>query len=498
MKNQLLKGTIILTCAGIVTRLLGFAYRIFLAGKLGETNLGIYQLVFPVYNICFTLYAAGIQTAVSQMISHEKRSRHPGIIKSGICLSLVTALSLSLLLFRFADWTGASFLGTKETASLLRILAVIFPFCGITSVINGYFYGISDAKIPAISQIIEQLFRVGFVSGISILVLSGRLSAEIAVMGLIAGELASNIYNITHLLPLVSFRDIRKSRFQLKRLLQLSLPLSGNKLIISLLGSIESVLIPAMLCRYGYSDGDALAIFGILTGIVLPFILFPGTLTNSLSVLLLPAISRAAGNEQYHSVRQTTNVAIRYSILLGVLTSSLFLNFGKEIGILVFQSENAGKILTVLSFLCPFLYVSTTLTSVINGLGKTGVTFLHTVLGLCLRIVFLIFITPYRGIYGYLLGLTISQILICLLNGIYLVRKNGISFRIMNHFVWPMIFSACILYLAKIAGSLLMKHLHNSFACLLFIPPACCIILIYLWYFKLVSVSDFTKRKVKS
>lgn len=493
MKNQLLKGTIILTGAGIITRLIGFVYRIFLAEKLGETNLGIYQLVFPVYNICFTLYASGIQTAVSQMISHERKSRHPAIIKSGICLSLITALSLSFLLFRFADWTGASFLGTKETASLLRILSVIFPFCGITSIINGYFYGISDAKIPAVSQIIEQLFRVGFVSGISLLVLSGTLTTEIAVMGLIAGELASNIYNISHLLRSVSFYTIQKSPFHIRRLLQLSLPLSGNKLVISLLGSIESVLIPAMLCRYGYANDDALAIFGILTGIVLPFILFPGTITNSLSVLLLPAISRAAGNEQYHSVRQTTNVAIRYSILLGVLTSSLFLNFGQQIGVLVFHSENSGKLLTALAFLCPFLYVSTTLTSVINGLGKTGVTFLHTILGLCLRIIFLVLITPREGIYGYLLGMTLSQILICVLNGIYLVRKNGIRFQIMNHFVWPMVFSSCILYLAKIASTRCMERFQNPFLSLAFLLPAGLIILIYLWYFKLVSLSDFRK-----
>lgn len=494
MKNQLLKGTIILTGAGILTRLIGFAYRIFLAEGLGETNLGIYQLVFPVYNICFTLYAAGIQTAVSQMISHEKRSRHPAIIKSGICLSLITALSLSVLLFRFADWTGASFLGTRETASLLRILSFIFPFCGITSVINGYFYGISDAKIPAVSQIIEQLFRVGFVSGVSILVLSSKLNTEIAVMGLIAGELASNVYNVSHLLHAVPSKEIRKSPFRIRRLLQLSLPLSGNKLVISLLGSMESVLIPAMLCRYGYTNNDALAIFGILTGIVLPFILFPGTITNSLSVLLLPAISRAAGNEEYHSVRQTTNVAIRYSILLGVLTSSLFLNFGQQIGVLIFQSENSGKLLTALSFLCPFLYVSTTLTSVINGLGKTGVTFLHTILGLCLRIVFLVVITPAQGIYGYLLGMTLSQILICILNGIYLVRKNGIHFQLMNHFVWPMVFSSSILYLAKIAGRLCLERFGSPLICLAFVPPAGAVILLYLWYFKLVSLSDFRKN----
>ena len=74
MKDQLLKGTMILTIAGFATRVIGFCYRIFLAGELGEVNLGIYQLIFPVYSICFTIYAAGIQTAVSQLISHQPQN----------------------------------------------------------------------------------------------------------------------------------------------------------------------------------------------------------------------------------------------------------------------------------------------------------------------------------------------------------------------------------------------------------------------------------------
>lgn len=75
MKDQLLKGTMILTIAGFATRVIGFCYRIFLAGELGEVNLGIYQLIFPVYSICFTIYAAGIQTAVSQLISHQPQKK---------------------------------------------------------------------------------------------------------------------------------------------------------------------------------------------------------------------------------------------------------------------------------------------------------------------------------------------------------------------------------------------------------------------------------------
>ena len=163
MKNKILKGTIILTMAGIITRVIGFLYRIFLANVLGDTNLGIYQMVFPVYTICFTIYASGLQTAVSQLISHPKLNQPSKVLKCGIMFSLFCSISLSLGLFFFSDWISLHLLFAKETAPLLKILAVIFPFCGITSMINGYFYGKRQAKVPSITQIIEQILRVGFV-----------------------------------------------------------------------------------------------------------------------------------------------------------------------------------------------------------------------------------------------------------------------------------------------------------------------------------------------
>ena len=61
MARRLLKGTLLLTITGFITRVLGFFYRIYLADLLGAHYLGIYQLIFPVYAICFTIYGAGIR-----------------------------------------------------------------------------------------------------------------------------------------------------------------------------------------------------------------------------------------------------------------------------------------------------------------------------------------------------------------------------------------------------------------------------------------------------
>ncbi len=452
MKEKILKGTIFLTVAGILTRIIGFLYRIFLANTLGETELGIYQLIFPVYSICFTLYASGLQTAVSQLVSNPHYKYSKKVIKTGILLSLCVSVSLSVIIFTFSDLISVRFLFAEKTSSLLKILALIFPFCGITSVINGYFYGLREAKVPAVTQMIEQLFRVGFVFLIYVSHFC-EFSSKIAVAGLVAGEICSNIYN---LLSLKRTKRKETGILTLTRrkiagaIIRQAIPLSGTKLVIAMLSSFESVLIPIMFTRYGLSHDNSLALYGVITGIVLPFILFPGTITNSLSVLLLPEISKADNENNHGKIQNTTRITIKYSLLLGCIATAVFLNFGKIIGTLFFHSENAGKLLTLLAVICPFIYVSTTLASIINGLSKTHITFRNTVLGLMVRIFFLLFITPRYGVYGYLLGLLLSQIIISILDGFYLIRNNYTQIELGKWLLFPCVLLTVFLYLFRI------------------------------------------------
>ena len=113
LQNKLVQGTLLLTLAGFITRVIGFVYRIFLADILGTRLLGIYQLVFPVYGICFTIYGAGIQTAISQLIAanvsdsvHEKEKRDASILKWGLFLSLLLSSTLSLCIYFFSKLTS--------------------------------------------------------------------------------------------------------------------------------------------------------------------------------------------------------------------------------------------------------------------------------------------------------------------------------------------------------------------------------------------------------
>ena len=447
-KNTIIKGTLILTVAGLLTRLIGFFYKIFLSKALGAEVLGLYQLIFPVYGICYTIYASGIQTAISKLVAEEAtKSGTKGarrVLKTGILLSVSLAFILSILIFNSSDLIATKLLLHAESAPSLRILAYVFPFCGITACINGYYYGLKKAGVPALTQLVEQIIRVAFVYVVALYFGGGEIKAtcELAVAGIVVGEIASNIFN---LISLAVHKNEPKeeqkqyhSRF-LRSLVNMSVPLTANRLFISVLHSFEAVIIPAMLQKSGLSASEALSLFGILNGMAIPFLLFPSTITNSLSVLLLPAISEASAKQNMKLISRTVSVSIKYSLILGIFSTGFFLFFGSPLGMSVFHIKEAGTYLMILAWLCPFLYTATTLSSIINGLGKAHLTFLNSVVGLSFRIILLALVIPKYGIYGYFISVLISQLLITALDVFIVVKNISFSLDAVNSLLKPSI-----------------------------------------------------------
>ena len=458
-KNTILKGTLILTIAGLLTRVIGFFYKIFLSKALGAELLGIYQLVFPVYGVCFTIYASGLQTGISKMVAEEVGyGNHKGakkVLRAGLFISLTLSCLLSILIYVNAGFIAKKVLLEEACTSSLQILAVVFPFCGVTACINGYYYGLKKTFVPATTQLAEQVIRVIAVYLIAIKIGGGKATAtcELAVFGLVIGEIASNIYNIISLAfskperekntedsPVCSVNKSDKEYY--KGLGIISLPLTGNRLLLSILHSFESIMIPTMLKSSGLSNVEALSVYGILSGMTLPFLMFPSTLTNSLSVLLLPTISEANAKANHSLIAKTVSITIKYSIILGIFSTGLFMSFGSDLGNAVFHEPLAGTYLMILSWLCPFLYMATTLSSIINGLGKAHLTFINSILGSSCRIVIMIVLIPKLGITGYLISQLISQLLITFLDAFVVYRNVHAPFDAVNTILKPGIIAA--------------------------------------------------------
>lgn len=426
-RHPLVVGTFILTLTGILCRIIGFFYRIYLSRLFGEEGMGLYQLLSPVLSLSFSLTAAGYQTAISKLVAEQSaKSETPSLrpLAAGLSISLPLSLLCNAGIYFGADFIAESLLREARTAGMLRILSFSVPLSAVHSCVNGYFYGVKKAGIPSASQLLEQLARVGcvfLVSGQAIR--AGQTpSISVAVLGLTLGELCSMLFSLAAVQPARSRVPAPLSFGLYRSLLAMALPLTANRIVLNLLQSVEAVSIPSMLRAYGYDNITALSVYGVLTGMALPFIFFPNALTSSVAVLLLPVISEnhALGNRKV--VAQTTIKTVKYCGLMGFCCMIGFLLLGNWAGCTLFKSPLAGYFITTLGFICPFLYLDTTLSSILQGLGKAGQIFFMNVVCLLMRLAFVFLAIPRFGIRGYLWGLLASQLTLGVLYLVCLYR----------------------------------------------------------------------------
>lgn len=449
--NSLITGTLLLTLTGFASRLIGFFYRAFLSKTFGEEGMGIYQLISPVMALSFSLTAAGIQTAISKYVASETSTRDYRtslhILLTGAVLSLPLSILCTCIIYHFADFISIHFLMEKRTAPLLRIFSFSIPLSAIHSLANGYFYGIKKTSLPAATQIVEQVARVGSVFLLCRrIILRGQIPGiGCAAAGLALGEACAVLLSLFAIYARFSKLEViypgclsrarsdnHSGRLSsscscqasgrlvppglLQKMFLLAAPLSANRLVINFLQSMEAVYLPVCLMRHGMTNSQALSVYGVLTGMALPLILFPSALINSFCVLLLPVISEADLSNNHSAIRRAVRKSTICSSIFGVLCTFVFLLFGNLAGSLLFDSKMAGSFILTLSFICPFLYLSGTMSSILHGLGHTVPTFCFSVIALVIRLLFTFFLVPAAGINGYLWGLLLSQLLMTFLN----------------------------------------------------------------------------------
>ena len=96
---------------------------------------------------------------------------------------------------------------------------------------------------------------------------------------------------------------------------------------------------------------------------------------------------------------------------------------GRFLGNLLFGNALSGTFIVTLGWICPFLYLSSTLSSILHGLGFPGLTFILNLIACGIRILFVMFAVPIWGIKSYLWGILTSQIAMAVLAILILYHK---------------------------------------------------------------------------
>ncbi|MCL2235676.1 MAG: polysaccharide biosynthesis protein [Defluviitaleaceae bacterium] len=464
-KRTLILGALTLTAANIITRLIGFAYRIFMANAIGAEGMGLFQLIMPIYSLAWAICCSGITTTLSRLVAAEQAKGEIGNTRRLLFISLaittVLSLVLTAVLFFTAEPIGAGILNEERIVMSLQILSFSFIFMALGSCIRGYFLGLQKAVVPAASQIIEQIARIGVVLLLASAFIPRGLeyAAAMAVLGIVVGEALSFVYVV------VAYKWRRKKEVggkfaptltqkqALIAIVAMATPLTLNRITSAFLSTVENVMIPARLQAFGMAAEEALATFGQITGMAMPLIFFPSAILVALSVSLVPSISESVALGNTRRVNATISKSIVFTSIVAFGAALIFVVFPNEIGQIVYR-QDLGQILLILGLMCPFWYFNITLNGLLNGLGEQIFIFRNSLLASGINIAFVYFFVPIYGVSAFLAGWLISLVIITFFTIRRLRKISDVKPEFIRWFVKPA--------LAAIAAGLTINWLHDG------------------------------------
>lgn len=419
-KQTIIKGTLILTITGILTKCLGFYNRIFLTRLIGVKELGTYQLIFPLYILGISFCCQGIATTITKHVSYLLGKKNNldtrRVLRFGGLLSFTLSLLVSACFFFGCDFIAVHILKNTDCRILLRLLSPAVPFVAIKACINAFFIGHEKPIFSGSCQLIEQIIRIGSVYLLAISYMQDHIDAKTAVLGVVIGEMGATLYAVIcymffHSKQRQGHPSAGKKSTLMIPMLKDIVPITSNNLIFTLFSSFEAIILPTFLFQYYNNADTSMEMYGIITGIVIPFLLFPATITNSLSTMLLPSISYACAKRDTEAIKKALVSSALFCIMLGSFACILYILFGKPLCTFAFKSTEAGTLLQLMGFLCPFIYLSTTLSSVMNGIGYATQNLIYNILGISVRIVCIVFFVPHFGIHAYICGMFCGYLL---------------------------------------------------------------------------------------
>ena len=112
-RKRFIQGTFILTGAGLLSRLMGFFYRIFLSHSIGAEGIGIYQLTLPLQTLILAFTTSGIPTALSRLTATDlalhKNRKASDCFFTGTGTALLLSVFISFFLYRQAPFFALSY-----------------------------------------------------------------------------------------------------------------------------------------------------------------------------------------------------------------------------------------------------------------------------------------------------------------------------------------------------------------------------------------------------
>jgi len=466
--KSIFKAVAVVTIFSVITRLLGFFFRVFLSRKLGAEGLGIYQMATSVLGVFMTLISSGLPLTTAKLVSkHQTKNdilRRNKAVTSALVIALAVAvLSSFLILILKSVWN--IILTDNRAVEIMLILIPSIIFSSIYAIFHGALWGQNDYFNCGLTELLEQIIRFALT-----FILLYKVSDQF-----LATKYTAIAFNIACLISAIITMIIylRNGKLNFKKgeysgIIKSAAPITGIRLASSIVQPLTTLIIPSMLIFSGYTQSEAISSFGVVMGMTFPMLFVPMSIVGSISMVLIPTISAMLSKKDYSSIENNISNSINISVFISMIFISLYLSVGNLIGIVLYNNLMSGILLQVAS-ICVLPITLCNLTgSILNALNLEIKSLTNYIFGSLSLILCLIIFTPIIGINSITISFFISMTLTTLLN----LRKinQAIPNQKFNYFNISFKYSLIIIpssLLGHFISNICLHMFNNFFAAVL-------------------------------
>ncbi len=511
-----LKGAAILGVAGLVVKILGAIYRIPLSNIIDTEGMGYYQTAYPIYVLLLTISTAGFPVAIAKLVSEKTvigdyKGAHR-VFKVALTFLIIGGIYTSLFVLFSAEQILHRIKNPNAYYALVGLVPALF-FVPIMSAFRGYFQGRQDMLPTAISQILEQFFRV--ISGLFLTYNLLDRGSAIAAGGASAGGSIGALIGTIIIIIIYVYRkreinaEIKEYSINYKKesinkiimdLLVITIPITLGASLMPIMDTVDETIIFRNLQNIGFDTSEANDLYGQLKGFAQTLVNFPQAFSVGIAMSLVPFISDLNIRRKYNDMKKIAISGVRVTLLVGLpCTLGLFILAKPIIRLLYFRStleklNNIGDMLQILSFGVIFIMLIQTLTAIFQGINKAIIPVINLAIGVLIKALLTYILTsiPYINIKGAAISTVIAYFITCMLNLINLKKHVKLRFNKRQILIKPLLASIVMAFVAKLTYVWLIDIIGDKLSTILSIIIGAIIYFMLLLFTNSLTYKDFS------
>ena len=451
-------SAILLTGVNLLLRLVSTSFQVYISGRIGAAGVGLLQLVMSVGGMSMTAGMAGVRTATMYLTAEELGRKRPGnvhwVLRSSYVYSLVCSGTIGLLVYFAAPYLAVNWIGDARTIGALRLLAIFLPITCLCGVMTGYFTAANRIGTLAAVEVAEQLCSMGVT--VTALTLWAGHDPGKSCQAVVLGSCIGTWLTFLCLFCLrIAERVKPANRIPVgSRLMQTAVPLALADDLKSGINTVENLMVPKRLSLYP-GAAEPLALFGTVSGMVFPVMMFPAAILFGLTELLIPELARCNAAGSTRRIHYLVRRSLRVAMLYGSIFCGLLFLLSEDLCMTLYGSADAGRYLKWFSLMVPMLYGDAITDAMVKGLGQQKISVRYNILTSCLDVIFLYLLLPHYGIGGYFASFLVTHLINFILSLRRLLKITRQKLPIHIPMLCTAAVAASILFASSLANAIL-------------------------------------------